>query len=76
MWDKICDLYKILEINLTSFRMSNRIGFIFVLGTDRYYNIPLALRLQAEKKVEQSLDPVVLQPSTNPYHVSYHSLEL
>ena len=41
-----------------------------------YYNIPLALRLEAEKEVEQFLDPVALQPSTNPYHGPSHSFEL
>ena len=35
---------------------------------DRYYNIPLALRPQAEKEVKRLLDLEVLQPSTSPYH--------
>ena len=35
---------------------------------DRYYNIPIALRPQAEKEVKRLLDLEVLQPSTSPYH--------
>ena len=35
---------------------------------EKYYNIPLALRPQAEKEVKRLLDLNILQPSNSPYH--------
>ena len=35
---------------------------------DKYYNVPLSLRAEAEKAVKQLMDLKIIEPSSSPYH--------